>query len=85
MKTTVKYNSNISKILRGQTKGYHDWYIKEIMQNSDNYIIEEKYKIGQKLNYNGVTWKITDVQPGFLRIESITKSVQGQKTIYKIN
>jgi hypothetical protein len=45
----------------------------------------EKYQIGKKLNHNGVTWKITDVQPGFLRIESITKSVQGQKTIYKIN
>ena len=42
MKTKVKYNSNISKILRGETRGFEDWYVKEIMQNSDSYIIEEK-------------------------------------------
>jgi len=42
MKTKVKYNSNIGKILRGETRGYEDWYVREIIQNSDNYIVEEK-------------------------------------------
>ena len=37
----IKYNSNIAKILRGETKGYNDWYIKSVMQEANRieYII----------------------------------------------
>jgi hypothetical protein len=40
-KIEIKYNSNIAKILRGQTKGYSDWYVKSVMQETERvqYII----------------------------------------------
>ena len=38
-KIKVKSNSNIAKILRGETRGYHNWYVRDIMQNSNLYVI----------------------------------------------
>lgn len=38
-KIKVKADSNVAKILRGETRGYYDWYVRDIMQNSNLYII----------------------------------------------
>ena len=33
-KMEIKHNSNIAKILRGETKGYSDWYIKSVKEET---------------------------------------------------
>ena len=43
-KIKVKANSNVAKILRGETRGYYDWYVRDIMQNSNSYLIEKEPK-----------------------------------------
>ena len=43
-KIKVKANSNVAKILRGETRGYYDWYVRDIMQNSNLYLIVDESK-----------------------------------------
>jgi hypothetical protein len=38
-KIKVKKDSNIAKILSGKTRGYYDWYVREILSNSSRYEI----------------------------------------------
>ena len=41
--------SNIDKILRGETKGYHSWYVEYVMQNSASLIkMQKEIKILEK-------------------------------------
>tara|TARA_R110000737_G_scaffold302331_1_gene309425 strand:+ start:56 stop:451 length:396 start_codon:yes stop_codon:yes gene_type:complete len=35
----VEPNSNIAKILQGKTRGYYDWYVRDILKNSHLYKI----------------------------------------------
>jgi hypothetical protein len=37
----VHPDSNIAKILGGQTKGYHDWYVRHILSMRSNFIIKK--------------------------------------------
>jgi|TARA_R110000744_G_C19202993_1_gene545168 hypothetical protein len=43
-KIKVEEGSNVANILNGKTRGYHNWYVKHIMQNSDLYVIIKKIK-----------------------------------------
>ena len=38
-KIQITKESNIAKILSGKTRGYYDWYVRQILQNSDRYEI----------------------------------------------
>lgn len=38
-KIIVKADSNIANILKGKTRGYHQWYIRHILSNSSSYTI----------------------------------------------
>lgn len=38
-KTEISKNSNIAKILLGETRGYHDWYVRKILSTSNSYKI----------------------------------------------
>ena len=37
----VKSNSNIAKILNGNTRGYHNWYVQSILSNRSIYKIQD--------------------------------------------
>ena len=41
-KIKVEEGSNVANILNGKTRGYHNWYVRHIMQNSDLYVIIKK-------------------------------------------
>lgn len=38
--------SNIDKILRGETKGYENWYVKYVMENATSLLKSQKEKQG---------------------------------------
>ena len=38
--------SHLDKILRGETKGYENWYVKYVMQNSESLLKMQKERQG---------------------------------------
>jgi hypothetical protein len=77
-KTEVEYNSNIGKILRGKTKGYYDWYVRDILKNAEMYsvinIVTKKDQVrNQGLLDNDLEKNLTRLRDEIENIRDYTK------------